>query len=145
MLHKKRKKSSRMHGSHTHGRGGKKKARGSGPRGGFGLAGTGKRADQKKTLVLNLDKDYFGKDSLKPKKIRYEEINVKDLEKLSNGKKDLDLKKYKILGDGEINLSLNIKAYSASKSAIKKIEKAGGTIILENGGNKEPSKAPARS
>ncbi len=145
MLHKKRKKVSRMHGSHTHGRGGKKKARGSGHRGGFGLAGTGKRADQKKTLILNMDESYFGKDGLNPKKIKYEEINVKDLEKLSKGKKDLDLKKFKILGDGEINTPLNIKAFGASKSAIKKIEKAGGTIILDNGGYKKYSKAPSRS
>ncbi|MEM3112805.1 MAG: uL15m family ribosomal protein [Candidatus Pacearchaeota archaeon] len=136
-MKKKRKKSSRMRGSHTHGRGGKKKARGSGHRGGFGLAGTGKRADHKKTLVLNIDKNYFGKESLKPKKHRYKEINLRDLEIFSKGKKDLDLRGYKILGDGDINIALNIKAYGATKSAIEKIEKAGGSIIVEDGRHKE--------
>ncbi|MBU0467250.1 MAG: hypothetical protein KKF39_06330 [Nanoarchaeota archaeon] len=45
---KKRKKVSRARGTHTHGRGFKKKARGSGHRGGVGKEGTGKRADHKK-------------------------------------------------------------------------------------------------
>jgi large subunit ribosomal protein L15 len=63
MAFKKRRKTTRFRGSHTHGRGFKKKARGSGHRGGVGMAGTGKRGDAKKTLVLNLfGNDYFGKD-----------------------------------------------------------------------------------
>ena len=45
---KRRRKSRRFRGSHTHGRGFKKKARGSGHRGGVGMAGTGKRGDQRK-------------------------------------------------------------------------------------------------
>lgn len=131
-MNKKRKRSSRFRGSHTHGRGFKKKARGSGHRGGVGMAGTGKRADQKKTLILNLPYEYFGKEGLKPKKRRYEIINVGDLERISERKKSksLDLSKYKILAEGEINTGLNIKAYSASQSAVKKIEKAGGKIEL---------------
>ncbi|HRZ85750.1 MAG TPA: uL15m family ribosomal protein [Candidatus Paceibacterota bacterium] len=128
---KKRKKSSRFSGSHTHGRGFKKKARGSGHRGGFGMAGTGKRADQKKTLILNLPYEYFGKEGLKPKKERYKIVNVGDLERIANGKKELELNEYKILSKGDIKIALNIKAYSASQSAIKKIEKAGGKIVLK--------------
>src|SRR3989344_8740032 len=60
---KRRKKSGRFRGSHTHARGGKKKARGSGHRGGFGMAGTGKRGDQRKTLILKntIKEKYFGK------------------------------------------------------------------------------------
>lgn len=129
MLNKKRKKSSRYKGRHTAGRGGKKKARGSGHRGGFGMAGTGKRADQKKTLVLNYEKEYFGKQGLKAKAKRYEIINVGDIEKIANGK-EADLKNYKILGNGEIKTAMTIHAFSASKSAIEKIEKAGGKIII---------------
>ena len=54
MKTKKRKKSSRMHGrkAGTHGWGARKKHKKSGHRGGKGMAGTGKRADQKKTLIL---------------------------------------------------------------------------------------------
>jgi ribosomal protein L15 len=49
------------------------------------------------------------------------------------GEKDgtLNLKGYKILGDGEITQKIIIKAESASKSAIEKIEKVGGKIILQ--------------
>lgn len=133
---KKRKKSSRMHGSHTHGRGGKKKARGSGHRGGVGLAGTGKRGDQKKTLVLNLyGGDYFGKDRAlrRPQKIKLNSINVKDIQqKLRKDENSINLKGYKILGEGEITAAIKITASAASKSAIDKVKKAGGEIIIEH-------------
>ena len=135
MNSKKRKKSSRYRGTHTHGRGGKKKARGSGHRGGFGMAGTGKRADQKKTLVLNFKEKYFGSAPLKAKPERFEIINVSELEKKAKGKKELDLKKFKILGNGEIKTALNIHAGAVSKSALSKIEKAGGKVVVK--GQKE--------
>ena len=128
---KKRKKSTRFRGTHTHGRGGKKKARGSGHRGGFGMAGTGKRADQRKSFILNLNKEYFGKEGLKPKKKRYLIINVGDIEKIAQGKKEINLTGYKILGEGEIQEAVNITADSASESAIKKIKKAGGNVIIK--------------
>lgn len=149
MKFKKRKKSSRFRGSHTHSRGFKKKARGSGHRGGKGLAGTGKRADQKKTLVLNLyGNDYFGRDKAlrkKPAK-RLIPINLYQITenmpnflktKKATESKDaisLNLKGYKILGEGEINSSkkLKITASAASKSALEKTKKAGSEIILEN-------------
>ena len=76
---KRRKKSSRFRGSHTHGRGFKKKARGSGHRGGKGMAGSGKRGDAKKTLVLSLfGNDYFGKDKTLRKKLvkKLDSINL---------------------------------------------------------------------
>ena len=66
----KRRKVTRHRGSHSHQRGAKKKARGSGHRGGFGLAGTGKRGDQKKTLVLKKHgNSYFGKSKTLRKKV----------------------------------------------------------------------------
>ncbi|HOJ36718.1 MAG TPA: 50S ribosomal protein L15 [Ignavibacteriales bacterium] len=37
---------------------------------------------------------------------------------------------YKILGDGEIKGKVNIQAYKASKSAVEKVEKVGGTITI---------------
>lgn len=37
----------------------------------------------------------------------------------------------KVLGDGEITKPLTIKAKKATKSAIEKVEKAGGKIVIE--------------
>ncbi len=133
---KKRKKSSRFRGTHTHGRGGKKKARGSGHRGGVGMAGTGKRADQRKTLVLNLyGNNYFGKSKTlrKKKKVKLKTINIRDLEQKFKDVKEIDLKGYKILSEGELKDKVKINASAASKSAIEKIKKAGGEITIQNG------------
>ncbi len=134
---KKRKKSSRFRGSHTHARGFKKKARGSGHRGGKGMAGTGKRADQRKTLILNLPYKYFGKDKAlrRKQKPKLKSINLQqitsNLPSFPNDKESINLKGYKILGEGDINKKLIIKASAASKSAIEKIKKSGGEIIIE--------------
>ncbi len=147
-----RRKASRYRGSHTHARGFKKKARGSGHRGGFGMAGTGKRGDQKKTLILNLyGNDYFGKSKTLRRgqaRIRSPEINLKDIQLnlssfIKQGKAqdkkshyELNLSSYKILGEGNISSKLTIKALSASKSAIDKVKKAGGEIILPQAAEK---------
>lgn len=135
---KKRIKSSRFRGSHTHARGFKKKARGSGHRGGVGMAGTGKRADQKKTLVINLyGNKYFGKDktlrrgsiALKPQAINLKEIALNTAKYERGGK--IDLSGYKILGEGEPTGKWLITAHSASQSAIEKVKKAGGEITVK--------------
>ncbi|MFH1422267.1 MAG: uL15m family ribosomal protein [Planctomycetota bacterium] len=123
---KKRKKVSRMRGSHTHGRGFKKKARGSGHRGGVGLAGTGKRADHKKNIKLHP----FGKSKTLRKKYspRLKVINLRDIQKT---KREINLKGYKILSLGEVKEKLTITASAASSSAIDKVKKAGGDIIIK--------------
>jgi large subunit ribosomal protein L15 len=140
---KKRKKSSRYHGRNmgTCGTGARKKQKGSGHRGGKGMAGTGKRADQKKTLITRLyGNDYFGKRGITSKKtekdkrqrinLRQISLNLEKYGKKSGDKWEIDLKDYKILGDGEIKNKLIIRALEASASAIEKTEKAGGRIIL---------------
>ena len=43
---------------------------------------------------------------------------------------EINLKKYKILGTGEVKNKLIITAKAASKSAIEKVKKMGGEIIL---------------
>lgn len=48
-----------MRGSSSHGGGHKKKRRGSGHRGGFGLSGSGARGDQKKPSVLKGSTSFF--------------------------------------------------------------------------------------
>lgn len=126
---KKRQKVSRMRGSHTHCRGFKKKARGKGHRGGVGMAGTGKRADQKKTLIINLyGNDYFGRAKTLRRgrtKPKLKEINLGDI-----SPKKTDLSGYKILSMGEPIKGMKIKASAASQGAIEKVKKAGGEITI---------------
>jgi len=137
---KKRHKSRRLRGSKSQARGFKKKARGSGHRGGFGMAGTGKRGDAKKTLILNLfGNDYFGKDKTlrrgavptKLKSINLQQIND-NIHSLQDSKtKEVILSGYKILGEGELKHKITIKADSASQSAVEKIKKSGSTLVLK--------------
>ena len=148
MRFKKRKKATRFRGTHTHGRGGKKKARGSGHRGGVGMAGTGKRGDQRKTYVLNLyGNDYFGKSKVLRGRvhIRYEAINIQQIieglpslirvgkAKESKDKVEINLKGYKVLGDvtSKIDKKWVINASAVSKSALEKIKEAGGEVIVD--------------
>ena len=142
---KKRKKSSRARGSHTHGTGFKKKNRGSGHRGGIGMAGSGKRADHKKSLIINLGIKYFGKEGLKAKPKPYKTINLHEINRIAKDKKELDLSQYKILSKGDLDKPLVIKAFAASKAAIEKIKKSGGKIILEEDGSEKLDEAPAGS
>ena len=140
---KKRRKSSRMHGHGrgTHGWGERKKHKKKGHKGGKGMAGTGKRADQKKTLVTKLyGNKYFGKqgitsrgtkrDTRKRINLREIQLNIQRYGKKTGDKWEINLKDYKILGDGEIKEKLIIQAREASGSAIKKVESKGGEIIL---------------
>lgn len=142
-MNKKRKKSSRMHGSSSHGRGFKKKGRGSGHRGGVGMAGTGKRADHKKSLILNFKEKYFGKESLKPKAKEYKVINLTEVKRIIGDKKEINLKDYKILSKGEVKSPITIYAFAASKKALEKVKKAGGKIILDNGELNKHNEAPS--
>jgi large subunit ribosomal protein L15 len=140
----KRRKASRLSGRGMggHGRGSRKEGRGKGDKGGKGMAGTGKRADQKKTLVLKLyGNNYFGKQGITSrgtKRDTRKRINLRDIEKNLEkyGKKsgerfEVNLKEYKILGEGIVKNKLVIIAKEASKSAAEKVKKAGGEIILK--------------
>ncbi len=126
----------------TAGTGARKNKRGSGCRGGIGMSGTGKRADHKKTLIQKLyGHNYFGKQGVTSrgtKRDTRQRINVGEIqnkiEKFGIKKGDswiIDLKNYKILGNGEIKNKLIVTCLEASKSAIEKIEKAGGKIIIK--------------
>ena len=142
-LVKKRKKVSRHRGTHTHGRGFKKKARGKGHRGGIGMAGSGKKADHKKTLILkNFGNKYFKKDlSVAKKKVKLVNLGritdslksliKKGLVKENKGTYEADLKDYKIIGKLSENVKLKIVAGGASKGSIESVEKAGGKLTLK--------------
>ena len=132
----KRKKNSRIRGARTVGWGFRQKHKGHGNRGGFGKAGTGKRADHKKQVALDSDKKgkYFGKQGATSRKtaiVKYEKINLRDI-KDNFFKRDgdkIDFSKHKILGMGE-GFKAEIKALDATASAISKMNKAGGKIVL---------------
>ncbi len=140
---KRRRKSRRFRGSHTHGRGFKKKARGSGHRGGVGMAGTGKLGDQRKTMILKLDlPEYFGKRQTKmrfgnPKPETFNLTNIslsslisKKIAKESSGKYDISIPKHKVVGELNQDVKLVIHAHSASENAIASVKKHGGEIVI---------------
>lgn len=141
---KKTKKSKKKRGTTTHGHGARKKWKKSGHRGGTGMAGTGKRADQKKTLIIKkYGNKYFGKQGITSRKTEKKKnlvINVSDIERnydsliIKYGKNEwMELKDYKILGDGNISMKIKIKAKEISKSALEKIKKVGGEVVVRKG------------
>jgi len=138
----KRSKNSRLRGSKTAGWGFRQKHKGHGNKGGVGMAGTGKRADHKKVHVKKSDKKnkYFGKQgatSRKTQKVKNNTLNLLDIKNTLFTEENckINLAKYKILGVGE-GFKAEITAKVASKTAISKMESAGGKIILPEKGKK---------
>ena len=148
----KRKKNSRLRGSHTHGWGAMKKHRGAGNRGGRGAAGSGKRADSKKPSIWK--GTYFGKHGFtgKPKgkavNASYLEEHIdllvsKKSAKPQAGGYSIDLKAMgfsKLLGRGKLTKKLLIECDSASARAVEAVKAAGGQVKLRKGasdGSKE--------
>lgn len=136
----KRSKRTRLRGSRSAGTGFRKKNKGGvGNRGGQGWAGTGKRGSQKQQKALMYAQSlgfekYFGKRGLTsaPTQVKKtEQINLDDIKAnffVKEGQK-IELKEHKILGDGE-GFKAEIHARAASQSAIDKMNKAGGKIVL---------------
>lgn len=155
----KRKKVTKLRGSKTHGHGiGSKHNKGSGNRGGCGMAGTGKRADTKKPSIA-ADKMYFGKFGFKKKNaVAIKAINLsffeEKLDKLANeglvenesGTYRIDISKMgcnKLLGTGSLSKKCVFKAEYASANAVERVKKAGGDVIFT--GKKKPAKTAAAS
>ncbi|HYD03504.1 MAG TPA: uL15 family ribosomal protein [Alphaproteobacteria bacterium] len=142
-----RKKAIKFRGHHTHGYGSKKKHRGSGHQGGVGMAGTGKKADQKKTKIWK-DKKYFGRhgfhsitrEDIKAINIFYIETHLDSLVKSGVAKKEgskyvinlKDLKINKLLGSGNPTNAYEITVDYASAAAVEKIAAAKGTVTVKN-------------
>ena len=145
---KKRKKNSRHRGSHTHGTGFKKKGRGKGHHGGKGMAGSGKRADHKKSLILaKFGPGYYGRSKTLRKPIvkKLETISLYKLaENIQNlvidGKAtqskevyEVNLGKKKLLSSNiDLKLKLKITVLESSKAAAEKVKAAGGEVILSS-------------
>ena len=151
MSARKIRKFSRQRGTHTHGWGAKKKHRGAGNRGGWGMAGSGKRADQKKPTILKLyGNAYFGRHGFnRPQKMleHIRAINLGNLQtkldfyveqKLVSKDNDIyivDLEKLgynKLLGGGKLNVKLKISAPYFSAQAVTKVKEKGGIIVGED-------------
>ena len=83
--------------------------------------------DTQKVAILNLDKiqSYIYKKNIKTT----DTLNSNLLKKLKLI--DQNSIKLKILGSGAIKDKINIEAYLASKSAVEKLEKIGGSIQLK--------------
>ena len=145
MVFNNRSKRSRIRGGHTHGWCSKKKRRGTGNRGGKGMAGTGKRSDQKKPSIWK-NKKYIGKRGFKNhSKPDSVSINVGSLsEKIEllaeqgmathkGGAYDINLTALgytKLLGAGKCIAKINVTVAKASPKAISGIEAAGGKVTL---------------
>ncbi|MDK2849629.1 MAG: large subunit ribosomal protein [Candidatus Woesearchaeota archaeon] len=143
MVVRKKKKTTKMLGRRYRGTGHRNATR-AGHRGGRGLAGTGKRADQKKPSIWK-NKKYFSGRDFKPTHFKKPvTINLRDLPILIENKGltpdksgfiTLDLTSEgfdKLLGKGNINLKLKVKVASATQKAIDKIKAVGGEVELLN-------------
>jgi len=133
-----KKKGHRQRGKTTYGYGSMKKNRGSGNRGVFGKAGTGKRADQKKPSILKqYGPSYFGKRGFnrpqsKVKKLKIINLNIIDQKAKKEGAGYIfDASGYdKVLATGKLTKKIKITSKSFSNSALEKIKKAGGEAII---------------
>lgn len=144
MTVRREKKVRTFRGHRSYGKGSHKKARGGGNRGGRGMAGLHKH---KWSYTVKYAPDHFGKIGFTRHSAVSEEIeaiNLKDLdekaeqllkEKVAEKEGDnikinvLKLGYGKVLGSGKLTKPLIVEAKTFSKSAIKKIEEAGGKAI----------------
>ena len=145
MVFNKRKKNSRQRGSMSHGWGSKKKHRGSGNRGGKGMAGTGKRSDAKKPMIWK-NKHYFGKRGFTSHtgeeqvviNAGYISTHIIKLHESGIASKkddtytiDLAAAGYtKSLGKGKVDVKLDLVIGTATPKAIESVKKAGGSVTL---------------
>jgi large subunit ribosomal protein L15 len=145
MAHKNRKVHSKR-GQRTSGWGGAQKHRGAGSRGGRGNAGTGKH----KQIKMLIEGKRFGKVGFKRHaslKKNHITINVgvidRNIEawaadgtaKNNSGVYVLDVTALgydKVLGSGKLTHKIEITSETFSKSAIEKIEGAGGSALATN-------------
>ncbi len=143
MVVNRRKKVGKYRGHSNHGGGMRKKRRGAGSRGGRGMAGTGKRAGQKKAglppmlgsrgflarrnvaLVKTVNVEHFtpfvvGKLVNAGKATKEGSVVVIDLGVLGYGK---------LLGTGSVKGKLKFVVGEASAKAVEKVKAAGGDVV----------------
>ncbi len=132
MKRKARQKSGYL-GHRSHGRGNVKNRRGSGNRGGRGMAGIDKH---KWSWAAKNDKEYFGKFGFtRPNKVTYKVAHLFKINQdaLNDRLEKKEGKFYfefagKILATGKVTVPLSIKANAWSKNVEEKLKALGGTI-----------------
>ncbi|MDI3483088.1 MAG: large subunit ribosomal protein [Candidatus Methanomethylophilaceae archaeon] len=135
----------KLRGSRTHGRG-KKAGRGAGLIGGHGNAG---RFKHEKLRVLKYDRDHFGRRGFKrPQETVKADITInvgelqeslpqfleKGLAHWEGDRLTVDLSKAgidKLLGEGHVNIPIDVTVAKTSAMARDKIEARGGSVIEE--------------
>lgn len=134
MPRRKERRKRKFLGTRHCGRGNKKKGRGSGTKGGTGMAGSGKH---KFTYITAYAPNHFGKHGFirHAVKRKLNTINLYEIENLAKkGKLEKKEKIYhfefdgKVLGCGEISIPVAIKAQAWSKKVEDKIKAVGGSI-----------------
>jgi len=125
------KKNRKYHGTRSWGAGNIKNRRGAGDKGGVGRGGR----KHKFTYLVVYERERLHKKGFKPwKKRELKEIDLEELNKLaiksSEQKPTIELRGYKVLGDGNIEKSVVVKADAFSKRAIEKIKSVGGEALL---------------
>ena len=125
--------------SRYHGRG-KKAGRGAGKRGGRGNAGMNKHRVMTRIKYMP---DHWGMHGFnRDPSLRtvHNTVNVSEIEKLVGDSDAVNLGEHgfdKLLGSGRINKAINITVEFASASAVEKVEAAGGSVTLSEGGDDE--------
>ena len=84
----------------------------------------------RKDKIAKINLDLLNKLLVSNKINSSEKINIEYLKKNKIISKSVT--KFKVLGNGELNSKLNIEADFSSKSAIQKVEKAGGSILVKS-------------
>jgi len=131
MARRYKKHSRKFLGSKNHGKGNAKNKRGKGNKGGWGRAGMHK---QRWTYIVRYEPDFFGVHGFsRPNAKKSETINIFEINNLAKldklakaeGKMHFEFAG-KVLGSGNLEFPVIVKAQIASDSAVKKIKAAGG-------------------
>jgi len=133
---RRRKKTNKLRGNRSHGKGNTKNRRGAGCRGGRGKAGSHKHTYSKYWMEFGIKKRLKAKE--REEAINLNELNgliplllekkqaVKEGEKIIIEGKNAGFSK--VLGRGKIDFAIELKGIKASKKARKEIEEKGGKI-----------------
>lgn len=130
MVERKAKKARKYLGTRRWGGGNIKSRRGKGSRGGVGKGGI----KHKWSYKVVYEKETIGKTGFKPwRKERLEEIDlysVSNKARTAGGQKPtVELKGYKVLSSGKLEMPAVVKASAFSKKAMEKIKNAGGDAV----------------
>ncbi|MHB1830508.1 MAG: uL15m family ribosomal protein [Candidatus Micrarchaeaceae archaeon] len=113
-------------GARRWGAGNIKNRRGSGSRGGVGRAGK----KHKFTRIVKYEKERLSHKGFTPyRRVKLDVVNLDYALRAAQGKGEVQLKGYKVLGGGEISQPITIKASGFSKKAMEKIKQAGGQAV----------------